>query len=49
MEKYEKACFNAKTNDFNQQTACGAPVRWSKYTTPASLSLSNLRDSISKL
>ena len=26
-------CFNAKTNDFNQQTACAAPVHWSKYTT----------------
>ena len=28
-----KTCFNAKIYDFDQQTACGAPVRWSKYTT----------------
>ena len=32
---YDKTCFNAKTNNFNQKTACGAPVRWSKYTTHA--------------
>ena len=23
---------NAKKDDFDQQTACKAPVRWSKYT-----------------
>ena len=27
-----KTCFNAETNDFDQQMVCGAPVRWSKYT-----------------
>ena len=32
-EKYEKTCLNAKINYFDQQTACGASVRWSKYTT----------------
>ena len=26
-------CFNTETNDFDQQTMCGAPVPWSKYTT----------------
>ena len=30
-EKDEKTCLNAKTNDFDQRTACGAPVRWSKF------------------
>ena len=25
-EKDEETCFNAETNDFDQQTACGAPV-----------------------
>ena len=33
MQKDGKTCFNAETNDFNQQMACGAPVLWSKYTT----------------
>ena len=31
-----KSCFSVKktkTNDLDQRTACGAPVRWSKYTT----------------
>ena len=28
-----KRRFNAETNNFDQQTASGAPVRWSKYTT----------------
>ena len=23
----------ASKNDFDQRTACGAPARWSKYTT----------------
>ena len=32
-EKYEKTCFNAKTNDFDPRTAYRAPVCWSKYTT----------------
>ena len=32
-EKDEKTCFNAETNDFDQRTACRAPVCWSKYTT----------------
>ena len=31
MEKDEKTSFNAETNDFDQQTACEAPIRWSKY------------------
>ena len=35
MEKYEKTCFYAETNDFDQQKACGAPVWWLKYTTPS--------------
>ena len=33
MEKDEKTCFNAETNDFDKQTACGAPICWLKYTT----------------
>ena len=28
-----KGPFHLETNDFNQQTACGAPIFWSKYTT----------------
>ena len=32
-EKDEKTCFNRGTNDLDQQMACGAPVRWLKYTT----------------
>ena len=28
-----KLHFNSETNEFDQQTACGAPVHWSKYTT----------------
>ena len=28
-----KTCFHAETNYFDHQTTCGAPVRWSKYTT----------------
>ena len=32
-EKVQKTCVNTKTNDFDQQTACKAPARWSKYTT----------------
>ena len=31
--KRQKTCFHAKTNYFHQQTVCGAPVCWSKYTT----------------
>ena len=30
MEKNEKTCFNAETNNFNQRTACRAPLRLSK-------------------
>ena len=33
MEKDDKTCFNAETNYFDQQTACGAPVSCSKYIT----------------
>ena len=33
MEKDEKTCFNADTNDFDQRMARRAPVCWSKYTT----------------
>ena len=33
MEKDEKTCFHTETNDFDQCSACRAPVRWSKYTT----------------
>ena len=29
----KKNCLNAKSNDFDQQTVCGALVCWSKYTT----------------
>ena len=36
-EKEEETCFNAETNNFDQQTACGAPVWWSKYTTLVTL------------
>ena len=32
-EKDRKTCFHTETNDFNQQTACGAPICLSKYTT----------------
>ena len=32
MERDKKSCFCLK-NDFDQRTACGAPVHWSKYTT----------------
>ena len=28
-----KKLFWCKKNDFDQQTACGAPLWWSKYTT----------------
>ena len=28
---------NKRNVDFDQQTACGAPIRWSKYTTTAVL------------
>ena len=31
----EKVVLGLK-NDFDQQTACGLPVRWSKYTTDSS-------------
>ena len=34
MEKIQKTCFYAETNDFDQHTACGAPAHWYKYTTP---------------
>ena len=34
-----KSCFSDKKIDFNQPMACGAPVRWSKYTTAVSLYL----------
>ena len=33
MEKDLKTCFNPETKDFGQQTGCGAPVHWLKYTT----------------
>ena len=33
MEIDGKSCFSVKKNYFDQKTACGAPVRWSKYTT----------------
>ena len=34
MEKdLKKLVYNAESNDFDQQTACKAPVRWSKYKT----------------
>ena len=33
LNGWPKFCFNAETNNFDQQMACGAPVRWSKYTT----------------
>ena len=32
--------FSAETNDFDQQTACGVPVRWLKYTTNGNLAYS---------
>ena len=35
MEKDGKA----PENDFDQQTACGAPVCWSKYTTSEGASI----------
>ena len=28
-----KSCFSVKKIDFDQQTACGAPICWLKYTT----------------
>ena len=28
-----KTCFSAETNNFDEQMACRAPVRWLKYTT----------------
>ena len=31
--KIQKTCLNAKTNDYDQRTECGAPVCQSKYTT----------------
>ena len=31
-KRRKNLCY-AGTNDFDQQMACGAPVRWSKYTT----------------
>ena len=33
MEKDKKTYFFAEPNDFDQQTACRAPVSWLKYTT----------------
>ena len=33
MEKYKKKCFYSERNNFDQQTACRAPIRRSKYTT----------------
>ena len=38
-EKDEKTCFTAEKNDFDQQTVCGAPLRWSKYTTSVPVKL----------
>ena len=35
MEKDGKACLSAGKDDFDQQTACLALVRWSKYTACA--------------
>ena len=32
-EKFEKTCFHAETNDFDQRTERRVPVCWSKYTT----------------
>ena len=34
-EKDRKTCENTEKDDFDQQTACRAPVCWSKYTTLA--------------
>ena len=31
LEKYEKTCFYAKTNDFNQRMACGAQEQIFEY------------------
>ena len=33
IKKDVKSCLSVKKIDFDQQTACGAPVCWSKYTT----------------
>ena len=33
--------FDTITNDFDQRTSCGAPVRWSKYTTGSQVSVSS--------
>ena len=35
MEKDKKTRFKQKKKFFDQRTACGAPICWSKYTTPA--------------
>ena len=32
-KKDRKTCLNNKKDDFNQQIACKAPVRWTKYAT----------------
>ena len=32
-EKDGKTCLNGEKDDFDQQTACEAPIHWSKYTT----------------
>ena len=32
--KYVNICIKAERNYFDQQMACRAPIRWSKYTTP---------------
>ena len=32
-KNHPKSCFSVEKLILNQQTACGAPVCWSKYTT----------------
>ena len=45
-KKKKKTCFNRGTNDLDQQMACGAPVRWLKYTTGGGHKNYKLRDII---
>ena len=33
LPKSDLKVVSGSKNDFNQRTACGAPVRWLKYTT----------------
>ena len=39
MDKDKKTYFNAESNDFDQQTACGALVCWSKYMSTKAVSI----------